>query len=262
MKKAILTLVLGLLASGAFAQQGFYCAHTGFDNNLGDATKSFRCRPELIRAGSGTLTLNGTSTITVSPAAFQNIVAPDALPGGDGVFFKTSGIIVTLSNQAHFYRVTAKASDSSITVIDGAAAPTESGTTTVWSYWNTTCYRSASAVTDNNDFSWADPRLWRSIGSDLGLLGGIHVGDAVCATLSTSTNAATLHNIVLRPGGLATVGVTVGAGMCTSGADEVTAQSAFLTIGLGQFFGHQASVALASDTVANYFAFCIYRAAP
>src|SRR5262245_56907094 len=109
--KRLLAVALLLLAPAAARAQGTWCGHTGFDVTLGVTTKSFRCAPKKLVRGTGTLTLNGTSTVTVSPAApgFSEIVTPDAIPGADATFFNTSGLYYRFSGLEYYLRISAKA---------------------------------------------------------------------------------------------------------------------------------------------------------
>jgi hypothetical protein len=167
MKKAILTLALGLLASSALAQSnnGLYCGPTGFNINLGVTTKAFLCKPGRVQRGFGPITLNATITATSTVSGFSVLTTPDALPGGDGVFFATSGVIAVFNGIASWYRVTAKASAASISIINGNTTPAESGTTSEWYYWNTTCFRSASSGTSTTATSMDDQRIWGIAGT-------------------------------------------------------------------------------------------------
>lgn len=173
MKRLGLAALVLAIASSAAAQTtsnqgpGYYMGPTGFDLNLGVTTKSFRCGCAKLQRGVGTLTLNGTTTVTVVPTSgFNVIVPPDALPGADGVFFRTSGLWYRLASTGieYYNRISAKASDASITVLAGAAANPNVGTATEWGYWNVWCYRSASAIVVNNvTTDHQDNRIWSTI---------------------------------------------------------------------------------------------------
>lgn len=170
-------------ASIATAQGKLVCGHTGFNINLGLTTKSWRCAPVAVRVGTGTLTFNATTTVTSSPAAFASIFPPEAVPAADNTFFATSALIAEVAGRRWIMRVTAKASDSQISVIIGGAAPSFSGTATKWSYWSTTCYLANlthTSVTDNVVPNISSTRIW---GTD---------GDVSAATNRSSANA-TIH---------------------------------------------------------------------
>jgi hypothetical protein len=164
MKKAILTLALGLLASGAAAQQGLTCGNTGFNMNIGSTAKSFRCAPVPITVGSGTLTFNATSTVTGTAGAFASLAAPTAVPGSDGLFFQPAGLYAFVGGQTYFLNITAKASSVSITALLGGVAVSFSGTATRWGFWNTTCLRTAASQTSQiaDPLTTLDARTWAS----------------------------------------------------------------------------------------------------
>jgi hypothetical protein len=143
MKKTILALALGLAVAAPLRAGDYVCGHTGFNSNIGSTAKSFRCAPRTIVRGVGTLTFNATSTVTATAGSFAGMAPPEAVPGADGLFFRASGLMVKFAGQLYFLNVTAKASDTSITALLGAAAVSFSGTTTVWSFWSTDCYRTS-----------------------------------------------------------------------------------------------------------------------
>lgn len=212
MRKAALAVALLLLVPQVYSQNppaptagpGYYCGNTGFDVNLGVTTKTFRCQVVKMQRGVGTLTLNGTSTVTVSGSNFNVLVPPDALPGADGVFFKTSGLWYRFGASEFFLRVSAKASNSSITALAGAAGSANSGTTAEWGYWNTTCYRSASSTTTfNATTDHVDPRIW---GYSNSFTDGLYL-NALSSTLRTivytpAASAATNVEWAAKPRGM------------------------------------------------------------
>jgi len=166
--RALLTLLMvAFVATPVRAQalNGLYCGPTGFNLNLGVTTKSFLCKPGRLLRGTGSITLNATTTATSAVAGFSVLATPDALPGSDQTFFNTSGVVVVFDQIAFWYRLTAKASNASISIINGNTTPAESGTSAEWYYWNTTCFRSASSGTSTSAASMDDQRIWGIAGS-------------------------------------------------------------------------------------------------
>jgi hypothetical protein len=254
MKKMILALALGLLASSAFAQQ-IYCGLTGFTNNTGAITSSFRCRPQPIQRGTGPIVLNATSTITSASGGFTNIETPDTLPVADAVFFKTSGLMVRSSDGlTYIYRVTAKASASSIAALAGGAAPAESGTFSDWSWWSTTCYRVGVASIALTDQTVGDKRLWAALAS---VSSGINNSPrpATLFNYNQATMAATTSVFFLsRPSGL---GAATGFGLTVSSNTPARGVVA-TTIGANNpFAGMEYSITVDSAATNNYPVGCI-----
>jgi hypothetical protein len=262
MKKKILALALWLLASSAAAQQGFYCGNTGFTNNTGAPTSSFRCAPQFVRRGAGTIVLNATATATNALGGFVDLVAPDALPGAGGVFFKTSGVIVRLNGFTYFYRLTAKASSTSITISAGAAAPGESGSSSDWSYWNTTCYRSSSIPAATTDANVGSQRLWAKLGSDQG--SPQPMGLFVYALATSAASQTGIYG--LRPQGMtAPTPVDDGAaGFITDARTYVYAEVgvAAQLPATGVFIGEDVQLAQTSAATDTYYAVCMVRLVP
>lgn len=160
-------LVLLVLALPELARADeLMCASTGFNLNIASGSKSFRCGLVVVTRGSGTLTFDGTSTVT-SSGAFATIITPDAVPVADDTSFKTTGLRILLSGRVYYLRVSAKASNSSITVLEADVSPGLSGAVTEWSYWNTTCRRSSFGYTDFTDSSLflGSTGLWTSPGA-------------------------------------------------------------------------------------------------
>ena len=264
MKKTILALALGLLAASATAQQGLYCANTGVNTNTGATTSSFRTSFRQLQRGTGTITLNATSTVT-SSGAFSGIDRPDAVPGGAG-FFKTSGIHFIFGGRGFFYRVSAKASDSSITVLAGAGSPAQSGTTTEWWYWSTVSYRSASTFDVFTDASTiTDRRIWET---PSGLKSGFEMGDSIYRPLASfsyrpAAGIAYVSKILLfwRPAGVPITALT--SVLNSNGDTTTTAESVnFPNTSWPAFIGAELQDSLASTASDNFIVSCIWRGKP
>jgi hypothetical protein len=160
MRKFVLASVLGLLAAQGSGQE-LFCGHNGGNNlNIGDSTDSYRCGPAaLVRGSSPITTSSGSGTVT-SDGAF--VFAASTAPGGVGATFKNTGIVVEQQpgGLRHWYAVTAKASGSSITVVEGSGTPTITGTWSNWSYWESTCYRSGVNCSSAETSPVTTPALW------------------------------------------------------------------------------------------------------
>jgi hypothetical protein len=266
MKKAILALALWLLASSALAQQGLYCGMTGFNTNTGGAG-GWRCAPSIVQRGSGAVALNATTTATNALGGFSAIAPIDAVAAADGTFFRTSAIIVRgvgANSATKIYRVSAKASSTSITILEGAATPGVTGSFTDWSYWNTTCYRTTAATVAFTDAALVDPRIWGKIGEDspgrnqMPLLASPHA--FLSYTLDTSATALSL-NAIQRPSGLALLGgssaTLISAPSLVAGQSNMLVPSTQLATG-----GLDIQMQVAQGATNNYFAFCVARLIP
>lgn len=142
MKRALLSLALLALAGRASADVVLW-GHTGFDIGT-TAGVVFICRPVEQAPGRVAVTL-AAGTLT-GVGAFVDVQAQDAVPVTN-ISFRTSGIAIVIGGKSYLYRISAKASNNSITVLAGLAAPAESGTTSDWRFWNTTCYRQTGGMT-------------------------------------------------------------------------------------------------------------------
>ena len=260
--RTLLTLlVVAFCATPLLAD--YVCGPTGFNSNLGVNTKSFRCAPRAVTRGVGTLTFNATSTVTASLAGFQGIVPPEAVPGADGTFFKASGLIVDFAGERYFLNVTAKASDSSITALLGAAAVSFSGTTTSWSFWNTVCLRSLSDYSTNtlDPLTNTDPRIWATSGLISGLAGnksdGTYQGRTFAYTESAGNSSGAL--LITRPAGLSPSLYVITSTQYVG----VTGSAVAKTVGAGAFTNSLSVVdvefqwSLQSSAAATYIAACV-----
>jgi hypothetical protein len=145
MKRALLSLApLALLAlAGRASADVVLWGHTGFDIGT-TAGVVFICRPVEQAPGRVAVTL-ASGTLT-GVGAFVDVQPQDAIPGTN-ITFRTSGIAIVIGGKSYLYRISAKASNDSITVLAGLSAPAESGTTSDWRFWNTTCYRQTGGMT-------------------------------------------------------------------------------------------------------------------
>jgi len=269
--RTLLTLlVVAFCATPLLAQQGFHCAHTGFNSNVGATGKSFRCAPVRTLAGVGTLTFNATTTVTGTAGAFQDVSSVfDAVPGADATFFRTSGLWAQIGSELQFLRITAKASDTSITALLGAGATSLSGTATKWGVWNTTCYRTAAAFGDNQTDAATntDARLWASstaIANQWSIQGSGQQSAVTWIGYShTAGGTVGAAAIVIRPPGLATAGLLSPGGYVTN-SFNIAPVAAARNASIGgqsaavQLDGRQFQVALSTSTVDTYFTVCAY----
>jgi hypothetical protein len=192
MGTAILAAVLA--ATGSFAGADVVLwGHTGFDSGTTSGVV-FICRAVEQASGRTAITLAAGTVTGVS--AFVDVQAQDAIPGTN-ISFRTSGIVMVLAGKSYLYRISAKGSDSSITVLAGAGAPAESGTTSDWRFWNTNCYRQTGGMTTIPDAeAIAHSTPWTFPG-DLPV-SGTYWGSSLGTVQSTSQSACATRLWVLK----------------------------------------------------------------
>jgi len=262
MKCRVVALFLALCWFGRADAADYVCGQTGFNSNVG-AGKTFRCAPVTIARGVGVLTFNATSTVTVSPAGFQGIVPPEAVPGADGIFFRVAGLMaIANGNELHFLNITAKASGSSITALLGGVAVGFSDTTTRWAHWSTTCYR--SAVSTNDPVANKDPRVWamNQALTRLPVAVSVNTKTGLYFAYTQATSAASNTDGVARPVGLGTdsaqftAGITIFSGPTSSAvARTVTFFDFVMSTGHRE---REFQLRLASAASDTFVTLCIY----
>jgi hypothetical protein len=160
-------LLLGASVPPAEAQQ-IYCGSNGFNLNTGVATESYRCAPAPLTPAAGAIATDGSGTAT-SDGLFVFEASDDAAGTADETVFEITGLtwISPATGLRKWGQVTAKASSSSITLLEGLANPAAESGIEEWSYWRTSCYRATvdeqnldtSATSPNNN-----PVLWKVLG--------------------------------------------------------------------------------------------------
>jgi len=191
--KRLGVLLLLLLAGRTVAADVVLWGHTGFDTGTTGGVVHI-CRPVEQVVGRTAVTLAAGNLTGTN--AFVDVQAQDAIPGTN-ISFRTSGIHLVLGGVSYLYRISAKGSDSSITVLAGAAAPAESGTTTDWGFWNTTCFRQTGGMTTiPNSQAIAHSIPW-TYPANLPLA-STHYGSALGAVHTTTLTGSTARLWVLK----------------------------------------------------------------
>lgn len=256
-------LAVALLAASvpAVGAADFVCGQTGFNSNVG-AGKVFQCAPRIVQRGTGVLTFAAADeTVTATFAGFADMQDPEAVPGGDGVFFRATGLMARVNGQTYFFNVIDKTSDSSIEVQLAGAAPAFSGTASAWAFWNTSCLRSGVAT---DPLRHTDARIWASI-APLSAMDQVFLESR--ATIYSYTHAAggngATYSILVRPIGLSTNTLTylssntAGAGPSPIGTAALEMKSAQLTVSTG-LKDKEFSFSSGSSTANTWVTNCVY----
>lgn len=251
----LLPAVTSAQGSGGYLN-GLYCAHPGFNVNVGVTTKSFLCAPKALIRGNGTLSFAvGDNTVTCTPLGglpddcFKLMAAIDAV-GAEDTFFNRSGLIARFDSIGEFWTVTARTSDTEIEVVNGTTAPATTRTTTDWSYWNTTCYRSAGTQQQPAaDTDLDDQRLWAVLGRSTYDFVHFQMPQAFVGVVgNNSTLSATNFVDWVRPAGIKVFGIT--GTQTTFGANIAG------TVKMGNSWSNQGSNALFETAGVEFTAAC------